>query len=336
MKFVDSASIRVEAGKGGAGCLGFRREKYIPDGGPDGGDGGDGGHIYFRGQEGLNTLSEFRFNRLFRAKNGQPGQGQNKRGKSAVHLTVEIPLGTKVFDLETDELIGEMTVHDQVMLVAKGGFHGLGNTRFKSSINRAPRKTTPGSLGEAREIGLEMSVMADIGLLGMPNAGKSSLIRQISSARPKVADYPFTTLHPSLGVVSYYDEHIVMADIPGLIEDASEGVGLGFEFLKHLSRAKALLHVVDILPADASDPAENYLIIENELRKYDPELANKPRLLAINKMDLLQEEDRVDIVKKLLKDIDYHGDFYNISALNGLGCRDLVEGLFKLVKANDE
>jgi GTP-binding protein len=224
MKFVDSASIRIEAGKGGAGCLGFRREKYIPDGGPDGGDGGDGGHVYFRGQEGLNTLSEFRFNRLFRAKNGQPGSGQNKRGKSAQHLTVEIPLGTKVYDLETDELIGEMIKHEQIMLVAKGGFHGLGNTRFKSSTNRAPRKTTPGSLGEVREIGLEMSVMADIGLLGMPNAGKSSLIRQISSARPKVADYPFTTLHPSLGVVSYYDEHIVMADIPGLIEDASGGL----------------------------------------------------------------------------------------------------------------
>lgn len=335
MKFVDSASIRVEAGKGGAGCLGFRREKYIPDGGPDGGDGGDGGHVYFRGQESLNTLSEFRFNRLFRAKNGQPGSGQNKRGKSADHLTVEIPLGTKVYDLETDELIGEMIEHDQVILVAKGGFHGLGNTRFKSSINRAPRKTTPGSPGEAREIGLEMNVMADIGLLGMPNAGKSSLIRQISSARPKVADYPFTTLHPSLGVVSYYDEHIVMADIPGLIEDASEGVGLGFEFLKHLSRSKALLHVVDILPADDSDPAKNFITIEKELRKYDPELADKPRLLAINKMDLLPEDERDDVVKALLKEIDYSGDFYSISALNGLGCKDLVEGLFELVKSNN-
>ncbi len=335
MKFVDSASIRIEAGKGGAGCLGFRREKYIPDGGPDGGDGGDGGHIYFRGHEGLNTLSEFRFKRLFRAKNGQPGQGQNKRGKSAVHLTVEIPLGTKVYDLETDELIGEMIEHEQIMLVAKGGFHGLGNTRFKSSINRAPRKTTPGTLGEIREIGLELSIMADIGLLGMPNAGKSSLIRQISSARPKVADYPFTTLHPSLGVVSLNDTHIVMADIPGLIENASEGVGLGFEFLKHLSRAKALLHVVDILPADASDPAQNYLTIENELKKYDQELASKPRLLAINKMDLLPVDDRDKIVKELLSNIDYQGKVFNISALNGLGCKDLVYGLFALVEEHD-
>ena len=335
MKFVDSASIRVEAGKGGSGCLGFRREKYIPDGGPDGGDGGDGGHVYFRGQEGLNTLSEFRFNRLFRAKNGQPGSGQNKRGKSAEHLTVEIPLGTKVYDLETDELIGEMTEHNQIMLVAKGGFHGLGNARFKSSINRAPRKTTPGSLGEIREIGLEMSVMADIGLLGMPNAGKSSLIRQISSARPKVADYPFTTLHPSLGVVSYFDDHIVMADIPGLIEDASEGVGLGFEFLKHLSRTKALLHVLDVFPADDSDPVQNYTVIERELAKYDQDLANKPRLLAINKMDLLPKEDRQSVADEIIKKIGYKGQVFYISALNGLGCKDLVAGLFELVNSND-
>jgi len=232
-------------------------------------------------------------------------------------------------------LIGEMIEHDQVMLVAKGGFHGLGNTRFKSSINRAPRKTTPGTLGEAREIGLELSIMADIGLLGMPNAGKSSLIRQISSARPKVADYPFTTLHPSLGVVSLNDTHIVMADIPGLIEDASEGVGLGFEFLKHLSRAKALLHVVDILPADASDPVQNYSTIENELKKYDQDLANKPRLLAVNKMDLLPEDDRDKIVEEFLSNIDYQGKVFSISALNGLGCKDLVYGLFGLVEEND-
>lgn len=332
MKFVDSASIRIEAGKGGAGCLGFRREKYIPDGGPDGGDGGDGGNIYFCGQEGLNTLSEFRFNRLFRAKNGQPGSGQNKRGKSAQHLTVEIPLGTKIYDLETDELIGEMIKHNQRILVAKGGFHGLGNARFKSSINRAPRQTTPGTPGEVREIGLEMSIMADIGLLGMPNAGKSSLIRQISSARPKVANYPFTTLHPSLGVVSLYDEHLVMADIPGLIENASEGVGLGFEFLKHLSRAKALLHVVDILPADGSNPIDNFLTIEKELKKYDQKLAEKPRLLAINKIDLLVKDIREKTINDFIKDTNYQGQVFDISALNGLNCKKLIEGLFGFLK----
>ncbi|WP_190600752.1 Obg family GTPase CgtA [Candidatus Vesicomyidisocius sp. SY067_SCS001] len=331
MKFVDSASIRIEAGKGGAGCLGFRRERYISDGGPDGGDGGDGGHVYFQGQDGLNTLSEFCFKRLFRAKNGQPGSGQNKRGKSAQHLTVGIPLGTKVYDLATDELIGEMTKHEQTILVAKGGFHGLGNTRFKSSINRAPRETTPGFPGEVREIGLELSVMADIGLLGIPNAGKSSLIRQISSARPKVADYPFTTLHPSLSVVSCYDKHIVIADIPGLIENASKGAGLGFKFLKHLSRVKVLLHVVDILPVDGSDPVKNFLIIEKELKRYDQELSNKEKLLVINKIDLLPEKDRNTIVQSLLKDIYYKGKFYSISALNGFGCKDLVAGLFKLV-----
>lgn len=335
MKFVDSASIRIEAGKGGSGCLSFRREKYIPEGGPDGGDGGDGGSVYFVGQQGLNTLSEFRYNRMFRAKNGQPGQGQNKRGKSADDLYVEMPLGTQVFDLETDEMIGEITEHEQTLLVAKGGFHGLGNTRFKSSINRAPRQTTLGTPGEVREIGLEMNVMADIGLLGMPNAGKSSLIRQVSSARPKVADYPFTTLHPSLGVVSLGSEHLVMADIPGLIEDASEGVGLGFEFLKHLSRTKILLHVVDILPFDGSDPIENYRIIEKELAKYDQKLADKPRLLALNKMDLLPEDERDQALETFLQGSGYQGQVFSISALNGLGCKDLIAGLFELVRVQE-
>ena len=293
MKFVDSATIRIEAGKGGSGCLSFRREKYIPDGGPDGGDGGDGGSVFFCGQEGLNTLSEFRYKRLFRAKNGQPGMGRDRRGKSAEDLTIEIPLGTQIFDLETDELIGEITMQGQSLLVAKGGFHGLGNARFKSSINRAPRQTSPGTFGEVREIALEMSVMADVGLLGMPNAGKSSLIRQISGARPKVDDYPFTTLYPNLGVVRAGTQYFVMADIPGLIENASEGVGLGFEFLKHLSRARVLLHVIDILPADESNPVDNYLIIEQELAKFDKDLFHKPRILAINKVDLIVDRKSV-------------------------------------------
>jgi GTP-binding protein len=336
MRFVDSASVMVEAGKGGRGCLSFRREKYIPDGGPDGGDGGDGGSIFFRGQEGLNTLSEFRYNRLYRAKNGLPGEGSDRRGKSAIDLYVEVPLGTKIIDLSTDEVIGEITLHEQNLLVAKGGFHGLGNARFKSSINRAPRQTSPGTPGEVREIGLELNVMADVGLLGMPNAGKSSLIRQISGARPKVADYPFTTLHPNLGVVKAGNNHFVMADIPGLLEKASEGVGLGFEFLKHLSRAKALLHVIDILPADGSDPANNYLTIESELKKFDDELFDKPRLVAINKIDLIQEDKRDKVIKDFLKKVKYKGEAFNISALNGMGCKPLVFGLYDLIEEKDE
>ena len=336
MRFVDSASVMVEAGKGGRGCLSFRREKYIPDGGPDGGDGGDGGSIFFRGQEGLNTLSEFRYNRVSRAKNGLPGEGSDRRGKSAIDLYVEVPLGTKIIDLSTDEVIGEITLHEQNLLVAKGGFHGLGNARFKSSINRAPRQTSPGTPGEVREIGLELNVMADVGLLGMPNAGKSSLIRQISGARPKVADYPFTTLHPNLGVVKAGNNHFVMADIPGLLEKASEGVGLGFEFLKHLSRAKALLHVIDILPADGSDPATNYLTIESELKKFDDELFDKPRLVAINKIDLIQEDKRDKVIKDFLKKVKYKGEAFNISALNGMGCKPLVFGLYDLIEEKDE
>ena len=337
MKFVDSASVRVEAGKGGAGCLSFRREKYIPDGGPDGGDGGDGGSIFFRGQEGLNTLSDFRYKRLYRAKNGQPGMGKDRRGKSSDNLYVEVPLGTKVIDLGTDEVIGEITTHEQELLVAKGGFHGLGNARFKSSVNRAPRQTSQGTPGEIREIGLEMSVMADVGLLGMPNAGKSSLIRQISGVRPKVADYPFTTLHPNLGVVKAGTEHFVMADVPGLIENASKGAGMGFEFLKHLSRARILLHVVDIFPADGSNPVNNYLIIESELKKFDEGLFAKPRVLVINKVDLIEKENRNEVINKFVKKVNYKGKAFNISALNGLGCKSLVFGLSELIeRENDE
>ena len=336
MKFVDSASVVVEAGKGGAGCLSFRREKYIPDGGPDGGDGGDGGNVFLKGQEGLNTLSEFRYNRLFRAKNGQPGMGSDRRGKSAIDLYVEVPLGTKVIDLATDEVIGEITLNEQNLLVAKGGFHGLGNARFKSSINRAPRRTSPGTAGEVREIGLELNVMADVGLLGMPNAGKSSLIRQISGARPKVADYPFTTLHPNLGVVKAGNNHFVMADIPGLLEKASEGVGLGFEFLKHLSRARALLHVVDILPADGTNPVSNYLTIESELKKFDDNLFKKPRLVAINKIDLIEEIKRDRVIKDFLKKVKYKGNSFTISALNGMGCKSLIFGLYDLIEEKNE
>lgn len=329
MKFVDYATIKIEAGKGGAGCLGFRREKYIPDGGPDGGDGGDGGSVYFVGDEGLNTLSEFRYKRLFRAQNGAPGGGSDCRGKSGEDLFVQIPVGTQIFDIGTDELIGELTQHNQKVLVAKGGFHGLGNARFKSSINRAPRQTTPGTPGEVREVALEMSIMADVGLLGLPNAGKSSLIRQVSSARPKVANYPFTTLHPSLGVVDINGSSIVMADIPGLIENASQGVGLGFEFLKHLSRAKILLHVVDIAPIDGTKASDNFTIIENELQKYSQELYDKPRLIAVNKIDTLQDET---LVEEFKENINYSGEILEISALNGKGCKDLIYKLQNIIQ----
>jgi GTP-binding protein len=261
--------------------------------------------------------------------------GKDRRGKSSDDLFVEVPLGTKIIDLATDEVIGEITAHKQNLLVAKGGFHGLGNARFKSSINRAPRQTSPGTPGEVREVALELNVMADVGLLGMPNAGKSSLIRQISGARPKVADYPFTTLHPNLGVVKAGNNHFVMADIPGLLEKASEGVGLGFEFLKHLSRARVLLHVVDILPADGSDPASNYLTIESELRKFNDELFQKPRIVAINKIDLIEENNRDKVIKQFLKKVKYKGNSFNISALNGMGCKPLVFGLYELIEQED-
>lgn len=324
MRFVDSASIVIEAGKGGDGCLSFRRERAIPLGGPNGGDGGDGGSVYLVASDSLNTLAEFRFKRLYRAKHGQPGQGTDKKGKSADDLIVEVPIGTAIFDVNTDEKIGEITKKQQKILVAKGGFHGLGNARFKSSINRSPRQTTKGSLGEVRELALELTVLADVGLLGLPNAGKSSFIRQVSSAKPKVADYPFTTLHPNLGVVRVESDSFVIADIPGVIEGASEGLGLGLEFLKHLSRTKILLHIVDVLPADESNPVENYKTIENELKKYSDKLADKPKILALNKLDLIPEDEQKTFVEMLTKKMNYQGELFTISAINGMGCKNLI------------
>jgi GTP-binding protein len=261
---------------------------------------------------------------LYRAKHGQPGQGTDKKGKSAQNLLVEIPIGTAIFDVNTDEKIGEITKQQQQILVAKGGFHGLGNARFKSSINRSPRQTTKGSLGEERELSLELTVLADVGLLGLPNAGKSSFIRQVSSAKPKVADYPFTTLHPNLGVVTVENSSFVIADIPGVIEGASKGLGLGLEFLKHLSRTKILLHIVDVLPADESNPVDNYHTIEKELEKYSKELSDKPKILALNKLDLIPENERKALIKKLIKAMKYKGRVFEISAINGLGCKALI------------
>ena len=298
MKFVDEARIKVDAGDGGNGCVSFRREKYVPKGGPDGGDGGDGGSVYLQGNTGLNTLADFRFQRAYRAERGTNGMGANCTGKSGEDLIVQVPVGTLVHDADTGEVIGDVVKEGQLLLVAKGGFHGLGNARFKSSTNRTPYQSKPGTLGEVRDLALELNVLADVGLLGLPNAGKSTLITVVSNARPKVADYPFTTLHPNLGVVSPAPhQSFVIADIPGVIEGAAEGVGLGIQFLKHLSRTRLLLHLVDMAPLDGHDPVDDVNTIVNELGKFSDaregsELASRERWLVLNKLDLLPADER--------------------------------------------
>jgi len=326
VKFVDEALIRVEAGKGGDGCMSFRREKYIPFGGPDGGDGGDGGSVYLVVDEGLNTLADFRFTRLFRAAAGQSGRGGQCTGKSAEDLLVRVPLGTRAFDTDTGELLGDLTASGERLLVARGGWHGLGNLRFKSSTNRAPRKTTKGKLGEQRNLRLEMLVLADVGLIGMPNAGKSSLIRAVSAARPRVADYPFTTLYPNLGVVRTEEARsFVIADIPGLIEGAAEGAGLGIQFLKHMTRTRLLLHLVDAAPLEgAGTVAEDVRKVEQELRKYSDDLYAKERWLVLNKIDLLPPEERAGCAGRLARELGWSGPVYAVSALSGEGCRELM------------
>ena len=291
MKFVDETAISVQAGKGGNGCLSFRREKYIAKGGPDGGDGGDGGSVFLEADEALNTLVDYRYVRHYAAKNGEPGRGRNCTGKSAEDLILKVPVGTTVLDEDTGDVLGDLSVAGQRLMVARGGFHGLGNTRFKSSTNRAPRQTTPGTEGERRSLRLELKVLADIGLLGLPNAGKSTFIRAVSSAKPRVANYPFTTLVPNLGVVKVQAHRsFVVADIPGLIEGASEGAGLGIRFLRHLTRNRILLHLVDVFPMDATDPVENALAIERELANFSPALSRRERWLVLNKTDLIDAE----------------------------------------------
>jgi GTP-binding protein len=333
MKFVDEASIKVEAGKGGDGCVGFRREKYIPFGGPDGGDGGNGGSVYLRGDENLNTLADFRFTRRFKAENGQPGRGANCTGKSGEDMTIRVPLGTVVIDEDTDEVIGEILKHDQIMLVAKGGHHGLGNTNFKSSTNRAPRQFTKGTPGEARQLLLELKVLADVGLLGLPNAGKSTLIRAISSAKPKVADYPFTTLYPNLGVVRIEaSRSFVVADIPGIIEGAAEGAGLGIQFLKHIARTRLLLHIVDVLPPDGSDPVESVRTIEAELEKYSEDLTHYARWLVLNKLDLVPEQEREAHCKRIIKALKWKGPVYKIAAISKEGTQQLCYDIMDYVE----
>jgi GTP-binding protein len=330
MKFIDEAKIYVKAGDGGNGAATFRREKYIPMGGPNGGDGGRGGSIYVVADRNINTLVDYRYTRKFIGKRGENGGGADQYGAGGDDIVLRMPVGTVITELNTGEILADLDVHDKKILLAKGGKGGLGNNHFKSSTNRAPRQKTNGEQGEEFEVALELRVLADVGLLGLPNAGKSTLIRAISSARPKVADYPFTTLHPNLGVVRVgAEKSFVMADVPGLIEGAADGAGLGIRFLKHLQRTRILLHLVDIAPIDPdADPVRDAKAIVGELVKHDPELADKPRWLVLNKLDLIPEEDRQAAIDKFLKAYKkatkYDGPFFPIAAINGEGTKPLI------------
>lgn len=329
MKFVDEATIVVEAGKGGNGCVSFRREKFIAKGGPDGGDGGHGGSVWVKADENVNTLIDYRYTRRYRAENGQQGMGSDMTGRKGKDTTLIVPVGTTVIDVDTDEVLVDLKHHEETFKVAEGGIKGLGNTRFKSSTNRAPRQSTPGKEGESRNLKFELKVMADVGLLGLPNAGKSTLIRSVSAAKPKVADYPFTTMVPNLGVVRVDDlRSFVMADIPGLIEGASEGAGLGIRFLKHLVRTRVLLHVVDMFPWDDTAPADNALAIVRELENFSPTLADRERWLVLNKMDLVPEDERQERIDSVIESLDWHGKpVYCISAMSGEGTNAMAQDL---------
>lgn len=333
MKFVDEATILVVAGDGGNGCVSFRREKYIPNGGPDGGDGGDGGDVYLLADENLNTLIDYRFEKSFRAERGQNGQSRDCTGKRGKDITIKVPVGTRVLDKGTGEVLGDMTRHQQKLMVGKGGWHGLGNSRFKSSVNRAPRQKTDGTPGEERELMLELLLLADVGMLGLPNAGKSTFIRAVSAAKPKVADYPFTTLVPSLGVVRMDSEQsFVVADIPGLIEGASDGAGLGIRFLKHLERCRVLLHLIDLAPIDESDPIENARVIINELQQYSATLSEKPRWLVFNKVDLLDKAEAEKRAKDIATALGWEDKYYLISAANREGVNALCWNVMNFLK----
>ncbi|MDK2678367.1 Obg family GTPase CgtA [Vibrio vulnificus] len=324
MKFVDEAVIKVQAGDGGNGVVSFWREKFVTKGGPDGGDGGDGGDVYIQADENLNTLIDYRFQRFYEAERGQNGSGGNCTGKRGKDITLRVPVGTRAVDIHTNEIVAEVAEHGKKVMVAKGGWHGLGNTRFKSSVNRAPRQKTMGTKGEIRELRLELLLLADVGMLGLPNAGKSTFIRAVSAAKPKVADYPFTTLIPSLGVVSVVPEKsFVVADIPGLIEGAADGAGLGIRFLKHLERCRVLLHMIDIFPIDQSDPVQNALTILDELEQYSEKLANKPRWLVFNKVDLVSEEQADEIIQEVIDALGWEEQYFKISAVNRQGTKEL-------------
>lgn len=334
MKFVDEVEIRVEAGDGGNGIVSFRREKYVQKGGPDGGDGGDGGDVYLEADENLNTLIDYRFERFHKAERGQNGQSANCTGKRGSDLVLKVPVGTRATDCETLEVLGETMKHGQRLMVAKGGFHGLGNARFKSSTNRAPRQKSNGTPGEIRTLNLELLLLADVGLLGLPNAGKSTFIRSVSAAKPKVADYPFTTLIPNLGVVRLdAQKSFVIADIPGLIAGAADGAGLGIRFLKHLERCRVLLHLIDLMPVDGSDPVDNARTIIAELEKYSPELAAKPRWLVFNKIDLLLPEDAEQVCQRIRKELDWEAPCFEISAFQKQGTDDLCYEIIELLQS---
>ena len=335
MKFVDEAFIDIAAGDGGNGCVSFRHEKYKEFGGPDGGDGGRGGHVFAVADPNLNTLVDYRYSRRHEAKRGQHGMGSDMFGAAGDDITLKMPVGTIISDAETGEVLYELLQPGDVLTIAKGGEGGYGNLRFKSAINRAPRQKTPGHLGERKSLKLELKVLADVGLLGMPNAGKSTFIAAVSNARPKIADYPFTTLHPNLGVVRVGPEQsFVVADVPGLIEGASEGAGLGHQFLRHLQRTRLLLHIVDIAPFDEGvDPVAQAKAIVAELKKYDAELYNKPRWLVLNKLDMVPADERAGRVKDFIKRMRYKGPVYEISALTREGCEALIRDIYKHIRA---
>jgi len=330
MKFIDEAKIEVIAGDGGNGVASFCREKFRPFGGPDGGDGGKGGSIWAIADRNINTLVDYRYSKLHKAKDGENGRGSDCYGKGADDVTLRMPVGTLITDFESGEIVADLTEHGQVALLAKGGEGGWGNIHFKSSTNRAPRQKTDGKAGEQRELKLELKVLADVGLLGMPNAGKSTFITAVSNARPKIADYPFTTLHPNLGVVRVsHEKSFVIADIPGLIEGAAEGAGLGHQFLRHLQRTRLLLHIVDLAPFDdAVDPVKEAKAIVKELKKYDASLFDKPRWLVLNKLDVVPEDERKKRVKDFVKRFGWKGEVFEISALTREGCEDLITAIY--------
>ncbi len=338
MKFIDEAKIQVSAGKGGDGVASFRRERFIPKGGPDGGDGGSGGSIFAISDRNINTLVDYRFARIHRAKNGKNGRGSDQYGKGAENILLRMPIGTIISNINSGEIIADLKQNQQKVLLAKGGAGGIGNIHFKSSTNRTPRQFTFGDPGEEFDLKLELKILADVGLLGMPNAGKSTLIRAVSSARPKVADYPFTTLHPNLGMVRVdHNRSFVMADIPGLIKNSAEGAGLGHQFLKHLTRTRLLLHIVDIAPLDSNtDPVHEAESIVQELKKYDELLYQKPRWLVINKVDMLPDNSEKEVCTEFTRNIGWSGKSFMISALSGKGCKQLIYTIMEYLEQENK